>query len=358
MIEANMRFSDISKLYRSRKFDEAAEELRKVIQAEPTLSKAYTMLGSIYESQKKIDEAMEVYQNALSVNIDDPRANYRLGVLFMRQGNYIEGLTALRMAWSNDQTNPHVACALAFALDKTHDYATAQIMYEAALQLDPKAGMPRFNLGKLHYYQRQYESAIECFVDYLSQVENSSRVHRNIGKSLLQLGRLEDALISFQNALALEGSVANYYNVGLLQEMLGDDDSAVTNYRYALELDPGHVEARYKLGKYLRRVFREDEAIAELQRVLYYDPTHVQALNCLATCMLNREAYGEAIRLLQQAISIYPDYADAHHNLSEAYTAIGNHDLRFRHPATGGQGLWYDFLSPHKARAPRCDFRA
>jgi len=49
---------------------------------------------------------MEAYRRALQIEIDDPRANYRLGVLLMRFEHYGDALTPLRMHGATTSITP------------------------------------------------------------------------------------------------------------------------------------------------------------------------------------------------------------------------------------------------------------
>lgn len=329
---SNPHFNTAAELYRQGKLDDAICELKEAISQEPGLLKAYITLGAIYEGQKRDDKAIDVYRRALQIEMDDPRANYRLGVLLMRLEHYGDALTPLRMAWSNDQKNPHVASALAFALDKSGDYATAQIMYEAALRLDPKMSDIRFNLGTLHFHQKRYEAAITCYVTYMVKVGDNSRAHRNIAKSLLQLGQLDSAIVSFKKAAAMEpASSKNLYSIALVYDMKDELDEAISYYRQALEITPDYPEARYKLAKALKSNNQIAEAITEFQTCLHFSPQHHQALNGLATCFINRREYVEAIGLLKQAVGISPRYAMAHYNLGVAMSNMANYEGALQH---------------------------
>ena len=329
---SNSHFNTAAELYRQGNFDDAICELKEAISQEPGLLKAYITLGAIYEGQKRDDKAIDVYRKALQIEMDDPRANYRLGVLLMRLERYGDALTPLRMAWSNDQKNPHVASALAFALDKSGDYATAQIMYEAALRLDSKMSDVRFNLGTLHFHQKRYEAAITCYVTYMVKVGDNSRAHRNIAKSLLQLGQLDSAIVSFKRAAAMDPANSNnLYSIALVYDMKDELNEAISYYRQALEIKPDYPEARYKLAKALKSNYQVEEAMVEFQTLLYNSPQHHQALNGLATCFINRREYVDAIGLLKQAISISPGYAMAHYNLGVAMSNMANYQGALSH---------------------------
>jgi len=165
----------------------------------------------------------------------------------------------------------------------------------------------RFNLGNLHFHEKRYEAAISCYVTYMVREGDSSRAHRNIGKSLLKLGQLDSAIQSFKRAVELDPKGGkNYYSIALIYEMKDEIEEALSHFKRALELNPEHVEARYHLAKILRRKGRIQEAMAEFHTLLKYAPDHHQGLNGLATCYINLKDCVEAVGLLRHAVTVYP----------------------------------------------------
>jgi len=327
----NAHFNKAAKLYQEGRVDDAITELKQAIDLEPEHIKSHSTLAAIYEAQERFEEAIFAYRKVLQIDVDDARANLRLGVILMRQGRYDEALTPLRMAWSNDQKNSRAANALACALDETGDYNTAQIMYEEALKLDPGLSDARFNLGILHFNQKKYEAAITNFVTYMVKVGDNSRAHRNIGRSLEQLGQLDGALNSLNKARNLDPSNPDIlFDLGLVYDQKEDRDTAISMYRQALALNPAYLEARYNLAELLMRDGQLYEATSEFQVILDGTPDHHLALNGMATCYLNQKEYSEAIGLLTQAIAVAPAYSLAHYNLGIAHRALGNADAAIR----------------------------
>ena len=323
----NAHFNKAAKLYQEGRVDDAINELKKAIDLEPDHVKSHSTLAAIYEAQERYEEAILAYRKVLRIEMDDARANLRLGVILMRQGRYDEALTPLRMAWSNDQRNSRAANALACALDETGDFNTAQIMYEEALKLDPGLADARFNLGILHFNQKRYEAAITNFVTYMVKVGDNSRAHRNIGRSLEQLGQLDGAINSLTKAANLDADNPEIlFDLAIVYDLKEDTETALATYRRALNLNPGYEEARYNLAELLMRSGAIFEATNEFQAILEQAPDNHLALNGMATCYLNQREYSEAIGLLRHAIAVAPSYALAHYNMGIAQRGLGNAD--------------------------------
>jgi tetratricopeptide (TPR) repeat protein len=181
-----------------------------------------------------------------------------------------------------------------------------------------------FNLATLRFNDQQYQSAIAHYVDYMVLAGESSRVHRNIGMSLVQLGEPESALISFDRALALDPTDATiYYNIAMVYEEQGNFEKTRKNLENAVDLDPYFDEAQYELAKLLKNNGQLQESISEFKRLIARSPAHYRALNGLATCYLAMKDADSAVNLLRDAIKVFPNCARTHYNLGVALRTIG-----------------------------------
>ena len=89
-------------------------------------------------------------------------------------------------------------------------------------------------MGVFFYSRRLYDLAIDEFARALRYLPESATVHYNMGGALFGKGRLAEAEAEFRAALAL---------------------------------DPGHLEAGYFLGLTMRERGRPAEALQEMERV-------------------------------------------------------------------------------------------
>jgi len=136
-----------------------------------------------------------------------------------------------------------------------------------------------------------------------------------------------------------EDSVENpssYVMMGNAYEEEGRLDLAIESHRRALELDPGHLLARYNLGTVLAQSNRFSEAIVELRRALSTPPqlkygetreTIASAHNNLANALVETGELAEAVEHFRVAVRLYPREARATPllNLARTLSTLGRH---------------------------------
>ena len=100
-----------------------------------------------------------------------------------------------------------------------------------------------------------------------------AEAHNNLGITLQQLGRLNDAEASYQKAIALKTDYAEaHYNLGITLQRLGRLDDAEVSHKKAIALKPNYAEAQNNLGNTLQEQGRLDEAEASYKQAIELKP--------------------------------------------------------------------------------------
>ncbi|MEW6689377.1 MAG: tetratricopeptide repeat protein, partial [Pseudomonadota bacterium] len=124
-------------------------------------------------------------------------------------------------------------------------------------------------------------AAIECYEEALALEPSLAQAHNNLGNAYKACGRQQDAVASYRDAVAADPTLAEaHLNLGIALYEAGRLGEAAQNYRAARELKPALAEASLNLGFLLEQ---EGDARGA------------------------REAY-------RAAIAARPDFAEAHFN--------------------------------------------
>jgi tetratricopeptide (TPR) repeat protein/organic radical activating enzyme len=148
-----------------------------------------------------------------------------------------------------------------------------------------------------------------------------------LGAVFKQLGRISEALIAMQKAVALSPDDANSHtNLGSVFQDLGRMAEAEASLRRALQIDPNNAQALINLGVTLQAQGRMVESETSLRRALIVNPNQAQAHNNLGNTLLGQGRKDEAETSYRQALRINPDFAEAHHNLASVLKDRGRLD--------------------------------
>jgi len=154
----------------------------------------------------------------------------------------------------------------------------------------------------------------------------------NLGEALLRMGRDDEALVHFQEALQIDSRYARaHYNLGNLFHRMGKDDEAMVHFQEALQINPRYAEAHDNLGSELFSKGRVDDAIVQFEQALQIDPRNADAHYNLGCALLSSGRLDEAIIHFQISLQINPENADAQISIGNALLQMGRDDEAIVH---------------------------
>jgi len=207
------------------------------------------------------------------------------------------------------------------SIDRNRVWANSQTLWEDSLRKAPAYWVPHMNLGLTMAQQGKIEEAIFYYRESLRLNPNSVHTHNNLGVVLLERGQIGDAIGHYVAALRLQSDYAETYNnLGVALFRLGDFDKAIAHYREALRLDPNFGKAYNNLGNALAEQGRFAEAISHYSKAL---ETKAHYHNNLGAALAQQGKLNEAIIQFENALRLKPDYAQARANLRTAMQMVG-----------------------------------
>jgi tetratricopeptide (TPR) repeat protein len=158
----------------------------------------------------------------------------------------------------------------------------------------------------------------------LATVEYYAEVHNSLGISLGALGRQQEAIEHWKQAIQIEPDYAEaHYNLGVALMHMGNLEDAIEHYEQALRIKPDYAEAHNNLGVVLMGLGRAPEAAAQFEQVLRLNPASAGTHNNLGNALLRAGRIQDAISHYQQALQINPDHLEAHYGLAKALLGLG-----------------------------------
>jgi len=141
--------------------------------------------------------------------------------------------------------------------------------------------------------------------------------HVNLGKEKVRQGRLDDAVVHFEQAVSIRPTNDKaHYNLGLTLARQGRTVEAVEAYSAAIRLNPDHLQAHVNLGNLLAGLDRFEEAIGHYREALRVAPDSVEVHNNLANALAGQGHFDAAIEHYETALQLSPGHRMARENLS------------------------------------------
>lgn len=121
-----------------------------------------------------------------------------------------------------------------------------------------------FITGDKFFEDGDYARALQEYEAGLQQEPDLPYLVRAKARTLMQLGRSEEALTWFDQAVDLQPSFGgSYANRGILHDRIGDYEAAIADYEMALQLDEEIGEGPNWLTRFLRKQADKPPTIKE-----------------------------------------------------------------------------------------------
>ncbi len=103
-----------------------------------------------------------------------------------------------------------------------------------------------------------------------------------------------------------------------------DPDNAIAEYREALKINPGNVQAHLRLGFLLYNVkYKSEEGMAHLKKAIKLDPDNPFVHHDLGMALLHQKKFDQAVNHLSEALRRMPQGIDEQYNAVNMHHSLG-----------------------------------
>lgn len=239
-------------LVQQRRLDEAVNHFREALRLQPDFAVVHNNLGNALAQQGKLEEAVTHYSEAVRQRPDLAGAHDNLGCALKSLGKLDEAVASFREALRVDPDFVDAHTNLGDALVELGRFGEAEARFRHAHRLRPDDARVHNNLGHVLFKLGRPEEAEPILVDALRLSPGYPEALNNLGNVLSDLGRHVAAEACYRDAIRLApDSSGAYNNLGNVLADRGRFVEAVASYDHALRIRPGYQEARKNRGQTL-----------------------------------------------------------------------------------------------------------
>ncbi|MFV9504578.1 MAG: tetratricopeptide repeat protein [Oscillochloridaceae bacterium umkhey_bin13] len=161
--------------------------------------------GLAFERANRTDEAVEQYRLAVTANPHLREAHNALGFYYQRSGMLAKAADAFRTVASLE-SDFLAYFNLGYVLVELERYEDALDAFAVCLDLAPEDAATHFELGLIYLSRGEYTEAINHLEMPLRSYPEDWEVHNLLGRCLLGLRRYDDAVAALGRSLLLAGT--------------------------------------------------------------------------------------------------------------------------------------------------------
>jgi len=192
---------------------------------------------------------------------------------YFHNDNYELSEAILKKIVEKDFLNPKVNELLAYIQSNQGNDELAHKYLMRACEDNKGSASAFYYLGSSYLNKKQYSVAKECFLEALRKAGNFFEGLHDLATTCASLGDKEDALVYYQEALALKNdSYELFYNIGKIFDELKRHEQALDAYDQAIRLNPNFPEAWFNRASALSDLKRYEEALNAFRQSLDIRP--------------------------------------------------------------------------------------
>lgn len=177
------------------------------------------------------------------------------------------------------------------------DFPDADKWFTKSVEWDPASVLGWYYLGRTKYNENRFEEAVVAFQRCLKLDDKHVKAEDNLGLSYQALGRLDDALQAYRNAIdwQSDAKVKNpgpFIDIGGLFLETNQPEKAVEYLQKALEIAPDDPKAHQQLGKAYFNLNNLPKALVELEKAVQLAPNNAPVHYILAQ-VYRKQGLGE-----------------------------------------------------------------
>jgi tetratricopeptide (TPR) repeat protein len=222
------------------RMDEAATQIKRVLDADPNDIQAAIALGNLYRGHDRYAEAADAFTVGVKAITDEANADWRIfyfrGVAFERTKRWPEAEADFKRALKLNPNQPQVLNYLGYSwVDMGINLDQALDMIRTAVDLRPNDGYIVDSLGWAYYRLGRYEEAVEQMERAVELRPEDSVINDHLGDAYWRVNRKREATFQWAHARDLEPDEAELPKIldklknglGAAQpEEKADDDAA------------------------------------------------------------------------------------------------------------------------------------
>jgi len=287
-----------------RDWDQARDELQKLLAADPRNGELHFLLADVYAHLSEFGKMHEHFQqtraltNRFDADIESQIKkyavdNYNAGVVLRQQKHFDMAIEKFTFTSLIAPRTPDAYIQMAHIYLAQEDFERAINFYEHAIEYNRKDIISRNNLAGIYFKQQNLEKTISVSLDIL-KIDNK---HYD---SILRLAWCYD--------------------------QLADYPQAIKWYIRAIQLNPKDQKLLVNLGINYYRQAEYAAAIDQFKSALKLDSSSVHLYNYLGESFRQTQRFEDMIRCYKTLVDREPQNTNAWKNLISAYGSLGDQE--------------------------------
>ncbi|HET9535555.1 MAG TPA: tetratricopeptide repeat protein, partial [Mesorhizobium sp.] len=297
-----------TKLARSGEAAEASKPATSAARPADATAAYHFMLGYQAELAQNSEQALKEYQAALKADPTALSVKARLATLHFSLGDMPNALRYAEEVADGNADDARMLTHMAGIMAQAGKGEKALSVLDRAIELEPESGEAYFTKGLLLLNLKRPAEAEQAMRAGIARAPDNAIGHYHLGRILLEVGKVDDAMASFERAITVNSAFEPaYLALASMHEARHEKDQAVAVLKkYLQHVNPRNREIRHQLVRIYVDAKDYQGARKELEDLLAEDPSDLDAQLRMALIHGEQKEYAQAIDRLNGILKVRP----------------------------------------------------
>ena len=278
-----------------------------------------------HENLEQFDRAIDCLQRAVEVNPENEAVLFELAYAFDLAGAHNSSVTFFKQFTDQHPYNFVAWYNLGNAFGSLDRIEESNEALDLSIAIEAKFSSAYFSRARNLLVQGFYLEAIDMYRETLAIEGPQAITFSYIGECLEKLERFNEALIHYDQAIALDPAWLDaWIGRGIVKDLQGRYPEAATDLRYATQLRPDNGDAWYYLGNVLGRSGKYEEAVTAYTTVNTIEPENLDGWMDHADLLLEVKSPEAALKKLREGEMVHKLMPRYRYRLCDYLLRCGN----------------------------------
>jgi Flp pilus assembly protein TadD len=292
---ANSALAETKSLLQQGRVNEADRVVRQFLGTQPESAEGHFLLGHILFREIQTDATAETQLEGVRVLQANPKA----GELILEKVRASLAEFTAGAKFRDPSASDLKVVAFDYVL--LGDYMDADKWLTKMLEWTPNDSEGWYYLGRAKYSENRFAEAVDAFQRSLKLDPRNIKAEDNLGLSYAGLGRRDEAVAAYQQAIAWQSGAAlknpgPYIDFGDLLLDENRNEEAVSYLLQAIGVAPHESRAHELLGRAYIRLEQLPRAQSELEKAIELSPQNAN-LHCILAPVYRKQGFADKAKI-------------------------------------------------------------
>jgi serine/threonine-protein kinase len=261
--------------FRAGRFDDSLREVERALTLQPTYEDAMRLRARVLERLGRIDEGLAEFNRVAAIRPNSVSLHTDMGLALYGASRYADALRSFEKAIALSPSSSVSLARAGAASQMLGDNTRALDYYQRANAIQPRAETFS-SMGTIYYSNGDFARAAAAYEGAVLIRPLGAITHRNLGDAYARLGRQDEALRAYRQAVKLaEGEVAvspgdarAIARLAVYQAKAGDEAAARRSLAAAEQLAPADGQVKLRAAVVHALAGRSGPALEALERAM------------------------------------------------------------------------------------------